>query len=427
MNLKSCNQKKTGYQICSVIYLTLSMLFSGCNSNSKTDLSQLLDEEEKIELEEILKIGVESQGEKYQFGDPIGVRTDSSHNIYVADRASLTIRMYDSEGSFIRDIGRRGRGPSEFLDINTFEITPEENFFVLDRGNWRYKHLTKKGIEVASIPIEQSGMEWFFFPDDIDHYEDKIIALFNDGVFNPEEPLIDKELFYVYDKELKNRKASFFEFSQLRDIEINTFSWLAFLGKPGSFILSQDKSEFYYSPAIYHGNIYCFRREGDSEWKLHKVIKANDFSQESYTSLENNLYERYRSKSVPGLTSLMFGGAPDPHTGRVNTFDAGIHQLSDGRIIVFAATWRDPLDKGGEHENMIDVYAQIINNDYSVHPIGLVKSVEATQMPWKPLVNWKDSEDNFYLLENSDLEYPSVTKFRIEQIRLGHGSQRVQN
>jgi heterodisulfide reductase subunit A-like polyferredoxin len=25
------------------------MLFSGCNSNSKTDLSQLLDEEEKIE------------------------------------------------------------------------------------------------------------------------------------------------------------------------------------------------------------------------------------------------------------------------------------------------------------------------------------------------------------------------------------------
>ncbi|MDZ7756260.1 6-bladed beta-propeller [Rhodohalobacter sp.] len=107
-----------------------------------------------------MKIGAESQGEEYQLGDPVGVRTDSSLNIYVADRASLTIRMFDPDGKFIRDIGRRGRGPSEFLDINTFEITPEENFFVLDRGNWRYKHLTKEGDEVSSVPIDQSGTEW---------------------------------------------------------------------------------------------------------------------------------------------------------------------------------------------------------------------------------------------------------------------------
>ena len=397
-----------------VTCLTLLIFFSGCDSSSKAELSLLLDEEERIDVEELLKLGVESQGEEYQFGDLIGVRTDSSHNIYVADRASLTIRMYDRNGSFIREIGRRGRGPSEFLDINTFEITPEENFFVLDRGNWRYKHLTKKGDEVSSIPIDQSGMEWFFFPDDIDHYEDKIIALYNDGVFNPENSLMDKELFHVYDEELKNRMASFFNFSKLRDIEINTFSWLAFLGKPGSFTLSHDKSELYYSPSIYHGNIYSFRREGGGEWENHKVIKTIDFSQESYSSLENNLYEEYRSKSVPGLRSVMFGGAPDPFRGRVNTFDAGIHQLSDGRIIVFAATWRDHLAMEGEHENIIDVYAQIITNDYSVHPLGLVKSVEATRVPWKPLVNWKDSEDNFYLLENTDLNYPTVTKFRID-------------
>lgn len=416
MNLKGSNQKKTDYQIGLVICLTLSMFFSGCNSNSKTESSQLLDEEEKIEVEEILKIGVENQGVEYQFGDPIGVRTDSSLNIYVADRASLTIRMFDKEGNYIRDIGRRGRGPSEFLDINTFEITPEENFFVLDRGSWRYKYITNEGIEVSSIPLERSGMEWFFTPDDIDHYDDKLIALFNDGVFNPDISLLDKELFYIYDKAIKNKINSFFKFSELRDIEINTFSWVAFLGRPGSFTLSQDKSELYYSPQIYHGNIYCFRRDGGSEWELHKVIKANAFSKESYTLLDNNiLYEKYRSKSVPGVSSIMFGG-PDPNRGRVNTFDAGIHQLSDGRIIVFAATWRDPLEKEGEHENIIDIYAQVINNDYSVQPIGLVKSVEATRIPWKPLINWKDSEDNFYLLENSDLVYPSVTKFRIEQI-----------
>lgn len=257
-------------------------------------------------------------------------------------------------------------------------------------------------------------MEWFFLPDAIDHYEGQIIALYNDGVYNPEKPLTEKELFHVYDKGLKSRKASFFKFSELKDIEINTFSWLAFLGKPGSFTLNRDKSELYYSPAIYHGNIYCFRRERGSEWKLHKVINTTGFSQESYTMLDKNLYDKFRSESVPGLRAMMFGGAPEPYRGRVNTFDAGIYQLSDGRIIQFAAAWRDPLDQEGVHEQVIDVYAQIINRDDSVQPLGLVKSVEATRVPLKPLVNWKDSEDHFYLLENTELNYPSVTKFRIE-------------
>lgn len=414
MKLKSSKQNKIGYQIGLVACLTLLIFFSGCTIDSKMGQSQSLDEEEKIEVTEILKIGIESQGKDYQFGDPIGVRTDSSQNIFVADRASLTIRMFDPQGNFVKNIGRRGRGPSEFLDINTFEITPDESFFVLDRGNWRYKHINKQGVEVSSIPIDQSGMEWFFFPDDVDHYGDNIVALYNDGVFNPEKSLADKELFYVYDQELKNKRKSFFDFSELRDIKIDTFSWLAFLGKPGSFILSQDKSMLYYSPAIYHGNIYCFRREEGSEWVLHKVIKVKEFSQEYYTLFENSIYENYRSKSVPGIRSVMFGGAPDPYRGRVNTFDAGIHQLSDGRIIVFAATWRDPVAKKEEHEKVIDVYAQIINRDHSVQTLGLVKSVEAIRVPWKPLINWKDSEDNFYLLENTDLSYPSVTKFSID-------------
>lgn len=198
MKLKSWNRKKGFYQINLVLCLIIFLVISGCNSRETTQI--LNGKEMRAEVEEILKIGVEAQGAEYQFGDPIGVRTDKSHNIYVADRASLTIRMYDQEGRFVRDIGRRGSGPSEFYDINTFEITADEHFFVLDRGNWRYKYLTQQGIEVSSIPIDRLGMIWFFNPDAMDHYEDNIIALFVDGAHNPEKPVIDRELFYVYSR-----------------------------------------------------------------------------------------------------------------------------------------------------------------------------------------------------------------------------------
>ncbi len=219
-------------------------------------------------------------------------------------------------------------------------------------------------------------------------------------------------MFYVYDRELKNRIASFFKFSEFQDINITTFAWVTFLGKPGSFIITQDKMELYYSPLIYHGNIYHFTKTGD-DWKLDNVIKTRDFNEDAFVEFDESRFNQYASQGVPGLINIRYGG-PEPRIGRVNSFDAGIHQLSDGRVIVFTATWRDPLDKEGTHENSIDIYAQVINTDKSVQSIGLVQSLEASQMPWKPLVNWKDSDDNFYLLDNTDIKNPTVTKFSID-------------
>lgn len=407
--LKITNMNHQAYL---TVYILLGVSFLACNSQG--DTSPITSEGKNVEVSNILKLGLEEQGEDFQLGDPKGVRTDENNNIYIADRASLTIKVYNQEGEFVKEIGRRGRGPAEFLDINSFEITPEGNFFVLDRGNMRYTQVTKNGEPVSSEPIDFS-MEWQFYPDDIDYYEDKALVLFNDGVHSEIKPLLEKELFYVYDKKLKTKYSSFFKFSEFQDIEVTDFAWVSFLGKPGSFILNQEKDELFYSPLIYHGNIYQFTKTED-EWKLSNVIKTGDTEVDSYVEFERPLLEKYRQLGVPGLRATRYGGGPDAHIGRVNTFDAGIHQLSDGRVILFVGKWRDPLDKKGEHENVIDIYAQIINQDYSVETVGLITSVEAAKMPWKPFVNWKDADDNFYLLDNTDINYPTVTKFRINQL-----------
>jgi len=390
--------------------VVLAILYVACNAKKERS-SNLLEKAKTATVSTLIKIGLENQGEESQLGNPIGVRTDDENKIYIADKTSATIKVFNKEGVFVKEIGRKGRGPAEFLAINSFDITPEGNFFILDRGNMRYKEITKDGEYVSSEPVDFS-MQWQFYPDDVDYGDDKIIALFNDGAGVEIKPLLDRELFYVYDRELKNRIGSFFKFSEFQDINITTFAWVTFLGKPGSFIITQDKMELYYSPLIYHGNIYHFTKMGD-DWKLDNVIKTRDLNEDAFVEFDESRFNQYASQGVPGLINIRYGG-PEPRIGRVNSFDAGIYQLSDGRVIVFTATWRDPLDKEGAHENSIDIYAQVINTDKSVQSIGLVQSLEASQMPWKPLVNWKDSDDNFYLLDNTDINIPKVTKFSID-------------
>lgn len=398
------------HYVLMMVYVIFGASFLACDSKKESS-SLATDKKELATVTTLLKIGLEDQGEEYQLGSPIGIRTDDSKNIYIADRASLAIKMYNREGEFVKEIGRRGRGPVEFLDINTFELTSEENFFILDRGNLRYTEVTKEGEQVMSQPVDFS-MRWQFYPDDVDYYGDKIIALFNDGVGIDVKPLLERELFYIYDRKFKSKLGAFFKFSEFQDIDITTFAWVTFLGKPGSFTLSQDKNELFYSLLIYHGNIYHFTKDGD-DWELFNIIKTKDFGMEAYVEFDESQLNQYASQGVPGLINVRYGG-PEPRIGRINTFDAGIHQLTDGRIIAFVAKWKDSIDKVGVHENIIDIYGQIINSDGSTQSIGLVTSLEASKIPWKPLVNWKDSDDNFYLLDNTDINNPSVTKFKIE-------------
>ena len=395
-----------------VVYLIV-LLCLGCNVNQKSNKSiTYFNDTTSVILEEFI-IGLEHMGEDYQLGDPISVRTDNKNTIFIADRASLTIKAFNSDGEYINDIGRRGRGPSEFLDINSFDIFPEENFFILDRGNFRYTYISKLGDFVYSQPIDFS-MEWQFYPDDIDFYEDKIIALFTNGVSHTITPRDEKKFFYIYDDSLKTKLDSFFSFDDFINLELSDFAWVEFIGKPGSFTLNAEKNELFYSPLIYHNHLYHFKKENE-HWKFNKVVRTKLEIAESYQLLQAVEFEKQKRLGASGLKNMLFSGIKEPLIGRINAFDAGIHTLNDGRIISFIGKWRNFLTDDGGYENLVDIYAQIIDEKFEVQYLGFIKSIEATRMPFKPFINWKDKDDNFYLLDNTDINYPTVTKFSIDK------------
>ncbi|WP_018127614.1 6-bladed beta-propeller [Balneola vulgaris] len=398
--------------------LTISGLFAvlivlSCSKKDKSSVPVDLFNQ-KAPVVNHFTIGLEDQGEEYQLGSPIGVRTDSELNIYIADRSWMTIKVYDSTGVFIREFGGRGRGPGEFGEINTFEITPEEDFFILDRGRRSYTYVTKQGelVHRQQYKFNEMGM---YLPDDVDFYDDKLIGLYRTSTNNIEgNPLFNRKYFHLSDRNITKKDTSFFTFPDLNDLEQTRLNWIVFTRFAGSFTLNSSRDRFYYSPIIYNRNLYVFKRAGNA-WEVKEVIKLTDFGIESIVENTKQQHDLYIERKVPGLTTTMFGGFPEAHRGRVNTFDMGLYELSDGRLISFVGKWRDDLEKEGPHEEVIDIYAQTLNLETrEVTFLGLVQSVEEDYLPNKPLINWVDAEDNFYLLNKTSIGIPSVTKFSIE-------------
>lgn len=110
-------------------------------------------------LEEDLRIGAGAIDgtEVEQFVRISSITTDSRGSIYILDIGSSEIRVFDSSGSFLRTIGRKGEGPGEFLFPSEINIGPSDNLWVLDDGTSRYSRFSRDGTFLDSHPRRIRG------------------------------------------------------------------------------------------------------------------------------------------------------------------------------------------------------------------------------------------------------------------------------
>lgn len=87
----------------------------------------------QLELRELFRIG-SLDGPHDAFGRITSAAFDSRGRIVVADDLNARIALFDSDGTFIADIGQRGRGPGEFLQPWLVAVGPADSVFVWDAG-----------------------------------------------------------------------------------------------------------------------------------------------------------------------------------------------------------------------------------------------------------------------------------------------------
>jgi sugar lactone lactonase YvrE len=110
--------------------------------------------------------GSEGNGDG-QFSYPSGIATDTSGNVYVADRGNFRIQKFDSSGSFINQWGSYGDGDGQFSLPRDVAIDPAGNVYVADTQNDRIQKFDSSGTFNAKWGSEGNGDGQFSYPSGI--------------------------------------------------------------------------------------------------------------------------------------------------------------------------------------------------------------------------------------------------------------------
>ncbi len=392
-----------------IILILTILLIIACGDNSHSNIKPV-DRTRTIELGNELVIGLENEADSVSqiLGEPVGVVTDKEGNIYIGDKASLTIKVFDKDGNYLKSLGGRGRGPNEFHDISFMGLTQENNILVLDRGNFRYTTITKEGEYVDSYTIKFENQ---FYLKGIDFVDDKLLGLYlKQG--STQEPgfadLYKRSFFKIMSKDLETKYAEFAPFYEL-GIE-DSFGWVTNALYQGSFAVNHRLKEIYFSPGIYTGDIYVYREESNGDWKLDQTFNGTPTHFKPYVTY-NTESEYESNKDYPAVSRTSFSGAA--HRGRVYSINTGLFVLpAKKKVIHFYGEWREG-DVSMEEGNPLDIFVQIFDRDGNILQQSYLFSLEYDRTPRYPFVNWMDKDENFYLIDYSD-SAPVVRRFNLD-------------
>jgi hypothetical protein len=118
-----------------VSFSAAALLQFSCGEDGSSIQSAAPEEQLAMELVLLDSIGVELGDSNYVFGSIEGLGYTPLGNIAVLDRISADIRLYTSEGEFIRKMGGRGEGPGELHNPLALFIFPDGRLGALDP--WR--------------------------------------------------------------------------------------------------------------------------------------------------------------------------------------------------------------------------------------------------------------------------------------------------
>lgn len=164
------------------------------------NLSLLGKETNQIYLEEVLSIGdLDDNAVLYMWVD---VAVDAQNFIYITDTMDYSLKKFDSQGKFIKKIGRKGQGPGEFQAPRYMGLS-EKFIYVSDERIRRIQIFDKELNFKRSIPIRMPVSDLKVLSDDkfaissvslAKKYKGRIFIINAEGKISDEIVFMDKDL-----------------------------------------------------------------------------------------------------------------------------------------------------------------------------------------------------------------------------------------
>ncbi len=113
-------------------------------------------------IEEV-RIGAEEGDGPEVFGRLGAMATDPAGRIWVMESQEQVLKVFDTDGRFVRMIGRRGGGPGEFANVAGVSALPDGRMIVIDHQNARISWFDTAGTFLSSMPVS-AGYQVFPWP-----------------------------------------------------------------------------------------------------------------------------------------------------------------------------------------------------------------------------------------------------------------------
>jgi hypothetical protein len=156
----SRKMKKSSINLATLIPLVFLFCISGAQEikiRTENDIQVVynptnpvksLDSSFDMTLKEDLIIGTDEKNRDYHFEVISDIKADDDGNIYVVDSTAHSIKLFDKDGNYLKDIGRKGQGPGEFVAPTEMAIIKDKivvcsfgrlSYFALEGNFKNYK------------------------------------------------------------------------------------------------------------------------------------------------------------------------------------------------------------------------------------------------------------------------------------------------
>jgi hypothetical protein len=93
-----------------------------------------------------------------QLADVVSLARRDDGHVFALDRQEQVVQEFAPGGSWLRTIGRPGRGPGELTNgVDALWLGAEDTVMVADIGAQRVMRFTREGMPAGSVPIPMSG------------------------------------------------------------------------------------------------------------------------------------------------------------------------------------------------------------------------------------------------------------------------------
>lgn len=342
-----------------------------------------------IEINEKLTLG---KSDIHYFGTPKDIAVSSEGDIFVADEDRMGIMVFDENGNFKRSIGRRGRGPGEFLTLGEIYLNKKSELLVVNKMGFEIAKFDTNGNVLDTFLLSKKTQDIVFFKEMVQLSNGNYLILYKRFGF----PNVEDEKFHIWDQEFTDPVLNFGSFTNL-SFE-NDYAKLIMQFGMGT-IAMVNENELLYAPNVYTGNIYHYHKQG-TQW-----ASAEEFNGMEMPHSSSKVYTDTNNIPMGGFT---IHGPHGEISGEIFALSGGIFVLNDGKIVHFS------MIKHPDSENSKwDMGVELFDTDFNYIGYFALKSFQELHSDVIPAIRTKDVNDNFYMITREQ-GIPLIRKFTLD-------------